>query len=176
MKTFLISFMALSGIVMMGCSKSNKDQVHTPLSPSDSLFAIKASQANVAEIDAGKVSLTNAGLDSVKMFGQMMIDDHTKAKVSLDSIGGLLGFNMPDTADSAHIALKMKLMTLQGHAFDTTYVNAQVADHKTVLALLGSEMNNSSANPKLRDYATRNYPVVQMHLMMADSLQERLSH
>jgi hypothetical protein len=61
MKTFLISFMALSGIVMIGCTKSNKDQVHTPLSPSDSLFAIKASQANVAEIDAGKVSLTNAG-------------------------------------------------------------------------------------------------------------------
>jgi putative membrane protein len=176
MKTFLISFMALSAIVMIGCNKSNKDTTSTPLSSSDSLFAIKASQANIAEIDAGKVSLTNAGRDSVKMFGQMMIDDHSKAKASLDSIGGLLGFNMPKSADSAHIALTMKLMTLQGHAFDTTYMNAQVADHQTVLALLQSEMNNTSANSKLRNYATKNYPVVQMHLMMADSLQQSLSH
>jgi putative membrane protein len=176
MKTLLISFMALSAVVMISCSRSNTDKSQTPLSSSDSLFAIKASQANVAEIDAGKVSLMNAGNDYVKMFGQMMIDDHTKSKASLDSIGRLLGFNMPDSADSAHIALKMKLMMLQGQAFDTTYIDAQVADHKTVLALLESEMNNSSANSKLRDYATKNYPVVQMHLVMADSLQQKLPH
>jgi putative membrane protein len=175
MKTILISFMALSAIVMVSCSKSNKDNTNPPLGSTDSLFAVKASQGNIAEIQAGQVSLTNAQNDSVKMFGQMMIDDHTTAQKSLDSIANVLKFPIPKEPDSAHKALKNMLMNLHGHEFDSAYVNAQVADHQATLALLSNEMN-SGTNAMLKSYATKNYPIVQMHLMMADSLQMNLHH
>jgi putative membrane protein len=175
MKTILISFVAISALVMISCSKSNKDTTKTQLTSSDSLFAVKASQGNLAEIQAAQVSLTNAQRDSVKMFGQMMINDHTAAENSLDSIGNLLQFNMPTTPDSAHIALKAKLMTLQGSEFDSAYVSSQVTDHQTMLTLLSNEMN-SGTNAALKSYASKNYPIVQMHLMMADSLQKNLMH
>ena len=175
MKTILISFMALSAIVMISCSKSKKDTTKTQLTQSDSLFAVKASQGNLAEIQAAQVALTNSQKDSVKMFAQQMINDHTKAEKSLDSIGNLLQFNMPTSPDSAHIALKQQLASLQGSEFDSVYVSSQVADHQTMLALLSSEMNSGS-NASLKSYASTNYPIVQMHLMMADSLQKNLTH
>lgn len=175
MKTILISFLALSTVVMVSCSKSNRDTSKTQLTSSDSLFAVQASQGNLAEIQAGQVSLTNSQRDSVKIFGQMMINDHTAAQKSLDSIGHLLQFNMPTAPDSAHIALKTKLMSLQGAEFDSAYASSQVSDHQTMLTLLSNEMN-SGTNVSLKAYASKNYPVVQMHLMMADSLQKSLMH
>lgn len=175
MKTILISFLAISTVVMVSCSKSNRDTTKTQLTSSDSLFAVQASQGNLAEIQAGQVSLTNSQRDSIKMFGQMMINDHTAAAKSLDSIGKLLQFNMPTTPDSAHIALKTKLMSLQGAEFDSAYVSSQVSDHQTMLTLLSNEMN-SGTNASLKAYASKNYPVLQMHLMMADSLQKSLMH
>jgi len=175
MKTILISFMAVSAIVMVSCSKSSKDNTNPPLTSTDSLFAVKASQGNIAEIQEGQVALTNSQKDSVKMFGQKMIDDHTTAQKSLDSIGNVLKFPMPTTPDSAHIAHKMMLMNLQGSEFDSAFVNGEVEDHQKTLDLLSKEMN-SGTNAMLRSYATKNYPIIQMHLMMADSLQKSLNH
>ena len=104
----------------------------------------------------------------------MMIQDHTKAENSLDSIGQLLNFQMPHTADSAHIASNMQLMGLQGKAFDIVYMNAQVSDHEKTLALLKDEIQNGS-DSKLKSYANANAPIVQMHLTMADSVRAKLA-
>ena len=162
-----------TSLFIFSCSKSKSSTQITKLSSNDSAFAVNASQGNMAEIQAGQVSLTNSQDSAVTNFGQLMTTDHTAAQASLDSIALTVGITLPVDTDSAHAAVKHQLMTLTGVAFDTVYVNAQIRDHQAMLALLSAEVN-SGTNAQLKAYATTNLPIVQMHLTMADSLLVRL--
>jgi putative membrane protein len=51
----------------------------------DTSFAMKAAQANFAEVELGKLAQQKASSDDVKKFAQMMVDDHTKALDDLKS-------------------------------------------------------------------------------------------
>ena len=52
----------------------------------DKAFMIKATQGNLAEVDAAKLALAQSTSDSIKSFAQMMVDDHTNAQAELASL------------------------------------------------------------------------------------------
>ena len=169
MKTLIFfSFIILATI---GCSKHGPENKTT--SKTDLFFMQQASYSNLAEIDAGTIAAARGSYDSVKMFGSMMITDHGKAEASLKSLAEKLKISIPDAPDSAHQAKAALLKTLSGHTFDTAYINAQVKDHLATLAVFQTELSGGY-NPSVKNYATKNLPVIQMHLEEALALQARL--
>jgi len=62
------------------------------------------------------------------------------------------------------------LSMLMGMAFDSTYINSQVMDHQAAIQLFQSEASNGN-DSRLRDYAQKYLPKLQMHLQMADSVR-----
>ncbi|HJT74495.1 MAG TPA: DUF4142 domain-containing protein [Chitinophaga sp.] len=158
----LTACLLLSTFAFTACDDDD-DDVNTPeVTVRDQAFITQASYGNRAEIDFGKLADSLSTNDSVKVFGQMMTDDHTGAQDELESLADDWDANTPDAPDSVHLAIKQQLMLMTGHMFDTAYINGQVRDHQATIALFEYAADSSDAQA-LRDYANKYLPAIRMH-------------
>lgn len=166
-----VSIFAALAVVLFMCACNKDDDNNDPSSfnTTDQQFITNASYGNHAEISAGQVAASKGMQDSIKIFGQMMVTDHTMSQQSLDSIASAFNITTPTTADSMHIALLQQLNQLSGHTFDTAYIHAQVTDHQKTIDLFQDELKNGN-NQWLKNYVNRYLPAIQMHYNMAASL------
>jgi putative membrane protein len=157
------------GFGLVSCSKDDNDD--TQLNSTDQNFITSANLSNNAEIDAGTLAATKGNSAGVKMFGSMMVTEHTTAKTDLKSVGTNVGVAVRDTIDAPHIALKQQLSAtaLTGRAFDSVYIINQVADHQATLARFDAEIGGGN-HAQVRNYAMKYRPNIQNHLRMADSI------
>ena len=62
--------------------------------------------ANIAPVEIGKMAVEQAANADVRKFGQMMVDDHTKAGERLMSIATGTSFRCPRSFDFEHRDLR----------------------------------------------------------------------
>jgi putative membrane protein len=136
---------------------------------SDSAFAMKAAQANMAEVELGKLAQQKAMSDDVKKFGQMMVDDHSKALDELKAIAGNKNLTLPTAIDAEHKKLSDRLSKMSGAEFDRAYMQAMVDGHKKVAADFRKE-SQSGNDTELKSWAGKTLPTVEAHLKQAESL------
>ena len=140
----------------------------------DQMFASEAAIAGMAEVELGKMAMTQGSNARVKSFGMMMVTDHTKAGDELKSIAKAKGMTLPTTLDAMHQATRDKLAKLSGAAFDRAYIDAMVTGHQTVATKVMTEAN-SGADAQLKAFAGKTLPTVQSHLKMAQEIQKEVS-
>lgn len=127
-------------------------------------------QANLAEIETGKLAQQKAAKDDVKKFGQTMVDDHTKSLGELQELASKKGVELPTEPDTKHKATATALKALDGDAFDKRYMSmAGVSDHKKTHEML-QKVQREAKDPDLKAYAAKTLPVVHGHLTMAQQL------
>jgi len=171
MKKIFLFAACVSALTWYGCSKDDDDDDNgTNVNLTDRNFVMRASMSNTAEIDAGQTASSKATNAGIRDFGQMMVTDHTNAKATMSALASSLGIYAPDSLDAEHVALKAKLMSLSGRAFDSVYINSQVADHQTAINLFENEVQHGD-NRQLTDLANNLLPTLRMHLHHADSLR-----
>jgi putative membrane protein len=139
----------------------------------DNAFAMKAGQANLAEIELGKLALQKSMNDDVKKFAQMMIDDHGKALDELKGIAGKKNITLATDLDAEHKKLSDRLSKLSGAEFDRAYIPAMVDGHKKVAADLRKE-SQSGSDPELKAWASNVLPTVEAHLKQAETINKGL--
>jgi putative membrane protein len=132
---------------------------------------MKAAQANMAEVELGKLAQQKAMSDDVKKFGQMMVEDHTKALDDLKSAAASKNVTWPTTLDAEHKKLSDKLSKLSGAAFDREYMQAMVDGHKKVAADLRQE-SQSGSDSELKAWAGKTLPTVEAHLKQAETINK----
>jgi putative membrane protein len=169
LKKLLAIGLVASAFAFTACDKDDDDDDNTTLNSTDQMFLRDATIGNMAEVDAGTLASTKGTNQGVRMFGQMMIADHTNAQNKLDSIADAYNVVLPDTLDAYHRNLRTMLMSLQGYSFDTAYINSQVRDHERTIALFETEADDGN-NERLRNYANEMLPHLREHLEHADSL------
>ena len=147
-------------------TKPNQSSSHPA---SDSAFAIKAAQANLAEVELGKLALQKAMSDDVKKFAQMMVDDHSKALDELKGVAGTKNITLPTAIDAEHKKLADRLSKLSGAGFDREYMQAMVDGHRKVAADVRKE-SQSGADPDLKAWAGKALPTVEAHLKQAETV------
>lgn len=160
-----------TAIFLTACDKDDDNSNQT--SATDKDFMTQAAYSNLAEIEAGQLAATKGNKDSVKMYGTMMIAEHTKANASLDSLAKTKGVTLPTTVDAEHAALKTRLSGYTGRTFDTAYTNAQVKDHAKTVTLFQSEISGGQ-NKDVIGFANKLLPNIQMHLTHAQAIQKGL--
>lgn len=137
------------------------------LNKADQKIVIAMAQANLAEIEAGKLALANGQSAEVKTFAQLMIDDHTKALNDVTTLAQNKGVTLPTEPDAKHKAMAAKLSKLKGDAFDKQYMaQAGVADHKKVHAMLKKDEARAK-DPDVKALAAKMLPTVEQHLHSA---------
>ncbi len=166
-------------MVMALATASGAQQTSPAAQPSashgsgDHAFAMRAGQANFAEVELGKLALQKSMNDDVKTFAQMMIDDHGKALDELKGIAGKKNVTLPTALDADHQKLSDRLSKLSGAAFDRAYIQAMVDGHKKVAADVRKE-SQSGSDAELKAWAAKVLPTVEAHLKQAETINKGL--
>ena len=141
------------------------------------IFAM-LSAANQGEIAAGKMAETKATNASVKSFARDMVTAHTRMLNEGNALAKRLKIT-PDTAaaDSITAMNQSTAATLEsaakGAAFDSAYVNAQVAGHEYVLTMI-KNAEGAAQNADLKTMLTKAEPQVQTHLDRIKNIQGKM--
>lgn len=144
----------------------------TPAVSADQQFANTAAASDAFEIQSSQLAATNASSKAVKAFAQHMIAAHTASTAKLKSDGASASPPItPDPTLSGDQQQKLSdLKSKTGAAFDSAYIDDQVAAHQTALDGLKSYAA-SGAVPSLKTFASQMVPIVTAHLNSAKALK-----
>jgi putative membrane protein len=147
--------------------------------PSDPQIVGVVTAADQIDIDTAKLALKKTKNDQVKQFAQQMIDDHTKLQNSVNDLGKKLNVkpapsDISKSLKTAAAAETKKLQGLNGKAFDTEYINHEVAYHQQVLDAAGNVLIPNAQNAELKSALQGAAPLLQGHLDHAKQLQSSL--
>ena len=131
----------------------------------DKNFIMKAGMGGQAEVELGTLAQQRAADPKVKALGERMETDHKKANAELQTIATQKGITIPGGLSKEDQALKARLEKLQGANFDQAYTTAMVNDHTKDIKEF--EMASKSADPAIKDFATKTLPTLREHLKMA---------
>ena len=145
------------------------------LGSADRQFVTRAAMMDMAEIETGRLAVSQGASESVKQFGQRMIDDHTRTSQQLMQMASAAGFTPPQTLDAKHQAAAAKLSRLTGAEFDRAYMKQMVKDHQEAVSLYQRQSTRGTM-PDLRAFAADTLPALQEHLSMARSMAAGGAH
>ena len=132
-------------------------------------FLVKAAQANLAEVELGKLAAEKGQSDEVKRYGQHMVDDHGKASKELETLASQEGATLPTYTDKAHQAAKARLEKLSGEAFDKAFAQQMVKDHLLAVGRFRAQAR-SGRDPEVKAWAEKMLPNLEEHLKQARAL------
>jgi putative membrane protein len=127
-------------------------------------------QANLAEIETGRIALDKSKDEQVRKFAQQMVDDHTTAMKDVQQLAQTKGVTLPDGPDMKHKTVATALKALSGDTFDKQYMSqAGVGDHRKTHDLL-QKTQRDAKDPDLKALAAKMIPVVHGHLTEAEQI------
>ena len=103
------------------------------------------------------------------LVSRKMIKDHVLAEKKLQTAAKGSGATVAMSLDDPHQAMVTALESKSGADFDKAYVADQVQAHQETAALL-SDYKASGDDAKLKTWATKTLPAVNMHLKMAQAM------
>ena len=135
-------------------------------------FLSKALMGDNSEATLGRIAASRAATPDVRRYGAMLAADHSKSRTEVLPLA--TRYHVPPTRALAPMAdaERHKLAGLRGAAFDREFVRYMVKDHQDDISDFQSELK--SGDPvEVRALARRTLPVLQKHLVTAQSLQRR---
>ncbi len=140
------------------------------MSSPDRDFLMDAAMGGLMEVELGRIAAQKGMSDSVKQFGQRMVDDHSKANEELMSLASSKGVTLPTALDEKHQKDVTKLSAMSGAEFDRAYSKMMLSDHTKDVKEF-EKQSTRGADPDLKAFASKTLPTLQEHLQMARSLE-----
>jgi putative membrane protein len=136
------------------------------LSKADAKFLRDMGEADLAEVEAGKLASGKASSPEVKKFAEHMVEDHGKGLSEGQKLAKAKGVEPPAAPAKKHQAAMKKLESESGARFDKAYMNQMVKDHQETLKLV-ENASKKAKDGEIRAAAEKKVPVVKQHLEMA---------
>jgi len=155
-------------------SESSKNPVAQQWDSADRTFMTSAAQANLAEVEVGRLAAEKSTNADVKKFGQMMVDDHSQANSQLMDLAQKKNIALPNQPDEAHKKDAGRLSDLTGAEFDRSFMTTMVQEHVKAVALFEAS-SKSAKDSDIRAFAEKTLPVLKHHLEMARDLNSKVS-
>ena len=108
--------------------------VKPTLKPADRPFITEMAQGGMAEVKLGQLATEKGSSQTVKDFGQKMVDDHGKANNELKQLASQKSWTLPTDISANDQATYDRLSKLSGAQFDKEYMADMVKDHKADVA------------------------------------------
>ena len=156
-----------------GAAGSNTTYSSAKLNAADSTFVMKAAIGGMTEVQGGQTAQQSAQNDRVKNFGQMMVNDHSKANQQLQSLAAAKGMTLPADLPADKQKMLTQMKSMQGAAFDKHYMSMMVDDHQEDVADFEKQANSAS-DPDVRSFASQTLPVLKMHLDSAKAINSAI--
>ena len=171
MRKTTIALVACMGTTLAGASllaAANSPDAAAPTTSAG--FVQAAGEANLAEVEAGKLAATKAQSPEVKKFAEQMVKDHTKAGTELEELAKPKSLEVPKSVNAEHKAVMSKLKGLSGADFDSAYMAQMKKDHDKAVALFTSASASSDVDKDLQGFAKKTLPTLEHHQHMAGEL------
>lgn len=139
---------------------------------SSQTFASEAAVIGKAEIELAQLALQKSEDDDVREFAHRMVKDHTAADAKLKEIAAQENLTLPQSLDAKHRAVKQKLASLEGDAFDREYKKEMEKGHDKAVALFESASQSRQMSDELKEFAASTLPTLEQHNRMAHALDE----
>jgi len=146
---------------------ATKSSGSASLSGADRKFIEHAAVGGKKEVALGRMAAERASNPDVKAFGQMMVDDHSKANSELETLAQQKGVTLPAEKTDSN---QNKLSRMSGDQFDRAYISLMQADHQKDVAEF-EKASTSASDPDVKAFAAKTLPVLQQHKDKVNSLK-----
>jgi len=168
--------LALSGLSACNRGRSveaARDAHSQAVSPAEQDFMMKATQANLVEIDTARSATQKSDNIDVREYANMIQSDHTGALANLADLMKDKNLPQPNTLPTDAKENIARMNGLTGPEFDREFVNLMVADHEKAVEMF-RDQSTTTQNPDLKKYVEVVLPKLEMHLDKAQRLQSKL--
>ena len=148
-------------------------------SPTSGDAGILASAADddSSEVIVARFAETMATSPSVKAYAHMLVTDHQKGLHEVNATNTKLSFQPPTysskVANANSVIGQLRAMP-KGKAFDTAFVNMEVADHQTAISATRQNVTAAQA-PAVKTAMRSQVATIQKHLDRGKELQGELA-
>ncbi|KJS30990.1 MAG: hypothetical protein VR64_12945 [Desulfatitalea sp. BRH_c12] len=144
------------------------------LSKQDQEFVEKAAKGGLMEVQLGTIAAQRARSSEVKQFGQMMVDEHSKANQQLMEIAAQKNIHLPRQLDSDQQEMIQDFSKKSGSEFDSEYMNHMVDDHQEDIDVF-KEQAEDGRDPALKQFASTTVPKLEKHLQKAKQIEQKMN-
>jgi putative membrane protein len=136
--------------------------------------------ANKIDIDYGKIALAKSKNKQVRDFAERMVTDHSDVQKSVVDLATKLKLTPEENATSKGlkdnaVQITAKLNSLSGKAFDTFYIDNEVAYHKQVVDAVQTVLIPNAKNPELKSALEGAHALFLKHLDHGRQIQANSS-
>lgn len=148
---------------------------HAQDKPTDAQIAHIAYTAGIIDIDTAKLALDKSKNEAVVGFAKDMVRDHEAVNQQALDLVKKLGVTPEDNDTSKALSKaaadkRAELAKLDGVAFDTAYVDNEVAYHRQVNGALESVLIPSAENAELKSLLETGLKMFQGHQQHAEEV------
>lgn len=127
-------------------------------------YLAKAGAGDLFEIESSKAVLAKTSNADVKMFANMMVDNHSKSTEKLKAAAKADGVSVsPPKLDPSQQSMLDEIKSTQADRVDAIYKAHQAQAHQAALALQQGYAADGD-KPALKKAATEIIPVIQKHI------------
>ncbi len=149
---------------------SKSDAAKGGLQGRDLRYFNDLAQANMAEVEAGKLAQNKAQSEEVKKFAQHMVEDHGQMLEEQQQMAKTKNVEVPKQPKKDSQAAMKKLEGMSGEKFDQAFMDQMVKDHEKSLKL-AQDASKNAKDPQVKQAAEKATPKIQEHLKMARQIQ-----
>ena len=142
------------------------------LAKQDQQYFRDIAQANLAEVEAGKLAQQRASSEKVKEYAEQMVKDHGRMLEEQQQLASAKGLQLPKQPKKEHQEALKKLQQAKGEQFDRAYMSQMVKDHEQALKTVQAAAQKAK-DPELKALAGKALPEIQKHLQMAKQLSDQ---
>lgn len=159
---------ALVRLVLFACfiASSAISYAQEKSNQNDAKAIQELAEANMAEVEAGKLAQQKAKSDEVKKFAQHMVDDHGKMLDEVKKLAESKGVKLPAGPNATHKAAMKKLEAAAGDQFDKIYMQLMVKDHQETVNKVQT-IARAAKDTDVKAAAEKALPNIKEHLKMA---------
>lgn len=142
----------------------------------DSEYLVAAAETDLAEIEIGKLAIAKGTDPEVKKFGQMLIDDHTKAAAAMKPVAEKRNISLPTSITEKGKEHYDDLNDEKaGKDFDSKFADMMVKGHEDAISKM-EKASEKANDPEIRAWAGNMVPTLKGHLEHAKMLQEKIKN
>jgi putative membrane protein len=138
---------------------------------SDLKFLRQAIEANLGDVEMGRLALEKSTDSQVRHYAIQETDDHGKILDDLKQAAQQLTMSVPDGPSKSTLKEMEKLKTLSGDAFDEAFLKDTVKSHKDQDKSNRDEARTTTS-PQLKDLVTQENQIIGNHLQQAQQLAQ----
>ena len=140
------------------------------LAASDARFLQAAAGAGLFEVQAAELAGKRAQDAQVRAYAAKMLAQHRKVNDELKALAAAKQLRLPGEPGEPDRATLEQLRAKTGAAFDELYVEKAAVDAHAIANRLFQTAAKESADPQVREFASRTLPMLAEHYSMSRTL------